>query len=332
MLSSKDIVYAYRFFLNRDPESEDVVQKLQSECSSLSDLRDRFLASPEFLGMLARPGGYKPLSWPPMSVELDIPDPLLATMIEHVEANWSLLGASEPHWSVLSDDRFRSERIAESEDDFYQSGEDFIRLFQAAAQRSQVDLGGLKRCLELGCGLGRLTLWLSREFERVVATDISPSHLMLAEQAMRSFGRENIDFLKLEDLSTLDGVESYDVAVSIIVLQHNPPPVMAVMIEKLLAGLKPGGVAYFQLSTYHLGYNFNAARYLKTLKSEGRIEMHVLPQPVLFDLVRSGDCDLLEVREDFWAGQADGVSNSLLVRKRGGAVQSRSAAGPLTRS
>ena len=44
--------------------------------------------------------------------------------------------------------------------------------------------------------------------------------------------------------------------------------------------------------------------------------MHVLPQDALFGLIERSNCELLEIREDGWTGNAQTVSNSVLVRKR----------------
>jgi hypothetical protein len=41
-----------------------------------------------------------------------------------------------------------------------------------------------------------------------------------------------------------------DAVVTLIVLQHNPPPVIKLILRSLLDALKQGGVAYFQLLTY----------------------------------------------------------------------------------
>jgi len=48
------------------------------------------------------------------------------------------------------------------------------------------------------------------------------------------------------------------------VLQHNPPPLIAMILARLLAGLAPGGVAYFQVPVWLPGYRFRVADLLFT--------------------------------------------------------------------
>jgi hypothetical protein len=78
--------------------------------------------------------------------------------------------------------------------------------------------------------------------------------------------------------------------------------------------LQPGGLAYFQVPTYAVGYNFVLPAYLVTRQPPGHPEMHVLPQPVLFKLISECDCRLVELREDGAAGPR-AVSNRVLVQK-----------------
>jgi FkbM family methyltransferase len=56
----EDVIWSYRLFLNREPESEQVIEEMLRSVTSVPDMRARFLASPEFLsrsGLLFRPTG-----------------------------------------------------------------------------------------------------------------------------------------------------------------------------------------------------------------------------------------------------------------------------------
>jgi len=103
---------------------------------------------------------------------------------------------------------------------------------------------------------------------------------------------------------------------SIIVLQHNPPPLIKVLLKSVLSKLRSGGVAYFQVPTYALGYKFSTDDYLKKARADAKIEMHVLPQPQLWQILHEAKCELLEVREDTAAGDRFIISNTILARKR----------------
>ena len=51
--------------------------------------------------------------------------------------------------------------------------------------------------------------------------------------------------MQLRDTLDLDTLPEFDLFFSMIVLQHNPPPLIALMLEKIAARLRPGGVAVF---------------------------------------------------------------------------------------
>jgi SAM-dependent methyltransferase len=322
MISSTDVEYAYRLFLGRDPESADVVKKFVETTKSLADLRKLFLASPEFRvksGQDSDPTIHsipKPLNWTANSIDVNVPPDDVARLIRRVETTWEQLGREEPHWSVLTHDKFKLENIGDNETDFFQSGERAAALFRASAERCGVDLGAFKSCFELGCGVGRVTLWLSRMFQQVIAADISASHLKVANEALANFKRTNVTTIKLVSLQDLEACPEFDAFFSVIVLQHNPPPIMAYLLSSILKKLNPSGIGYFQIPTYSKGYRFEARSYLAGLEHERGMEMHVLPQPELFRLLEQSGCDLLEIREDSWTGDPNMVSNSVLVRKR----------------
>lgn len=51
-------------------------------------------------------------------------------------------------------------------------------------------------------------------------------------------------------------LEAFDLWSSRVVLQHNPPPIVAAILRKMLWRQNPGGLAIFQLPTYRRDYNF----------------------------------------------------------------------------
>jgi SAM-dependent methyltransferase len=105
------------------------------------------------------------------------------------------------------------------------------------------------RVLELGCGIGRLTRVLASRAAHVVALDVSPEMLALAQEHHPLL--ENVEWV-LGDGSTLTGVEdaSLDAVVSHVVLQHIPSAkVQLGYVTEFARVLRPGGWAAFQLST-----------------------------------------------------------------------------------
>jgi hypothetical protein len=111
--------------------------------------------------------------------------------------------------------------------------------------------------------------------------------------------------------------DSFDLWFSRIVLQHNPPPVIAMILRRALAWLAPGGLAVFQVPTYGVGYSFRANEYLRNIGQKSEIEMHILPQQAVLEVVQQAGCVLLELREDSYntGHPAIWLSNLFVVRK-----------------
>src|SRR3954452_1229328 len=101
-------------------------------------------------------------------------------------------------------------------------------------------------CVEVGCGPGRMTRFLAERFDRVVAVDVSPEMLALAERAVTA---ANVELLAVPG-SSLDGVEDgvADTLVCYLVLQHLPTrAVAAAYLREFARVLASGGQAFVQL-------------------------------------------------------------------------------------
>jgi SAM-dependent methyltransferase len=315
MVTIEDVRVAYWLILGREPENEEVLEDRARQCDSLDDLRKVFLHSAEFANSWAH-SGQKPLHSPPLEVEVETNSEKLSIMMKHIEANWHHLGLSDPHWSVITHDAFRASNIVHTEKRFYESGKYDVERLRRAAERCGIKLTGFKRCLELGCGVGRMTIWLAGLFQRIVAADISRAHLALAREALDRFERRNVDVVHLASFEALKALPEFDVFLSVIVLQHNPPPLIVLLLKTLLNKLQPGGIAYFQVPTYRPNYRFQVDEYLSGVSPASGMEMHLLPQYILFDVLQQSGCKLLECWEDFCTGDHQTISNSILVGKQ----------------
>lgn len=315
LITPEDVHMAYRWILGRDPENTKVVENYVTRCTSVAELRRVFLQSPEFRSKIPI-SAFKPSNLGPLRVDVEVDAKTLATMVAHLERNWERLGRTEPHWSVLSHENFRANNIKGRESQFYDSGKSALEAFTSVIGRAGLDISSHNICFELGCGLGRVTKWLATKFESVLAADISLSHLERARTALWGFGITNVELLNVDRLERLSALPGYDVFFSIIVLQHNPPPVIAEILRCVLNGLNPSGIAYFQVPVYRRGYKFDADAYVAGMDGITGIEMHIIPQRTLFSIFEQANCQLLEVLEDGWTGSSEFISNTLLVRKR----------------
>lgn len=327
-ISERDVEMAYELILGRPPENSLAVANHLKNSSTRKELRAVFMRSSEFRAKVSQELGVatptQPLDWPKIDIEVDVPSETLAAMIDHIEKNWAVLGESEPYWSVLANAKYKAREIGNNIEEFYASGKRAVSFFTHAVDRSGVDYGNLQRCFELGCGVGRVSVWLARIFPELIAADISGPHLRLAAEAVERAELKNVDLRLVNTIDKIEALPTFDCFVSITVLQYNPPPVIAFLLRIILRKLKPGGLAYFQVPTYRKGAVFKADQYLRVASVSGKIEMHVLPQNVVWRLANEADCQVLDVREDNWTGNSDIVSNSILLMKSPSSERKRS--------
>jgi SAM-dependent methyltransferase len=316
MVSRQDVEAAYRFIMGREPDTEAAIEGHMKAHDSVEALRRTFFRSKEFRTRVIPgiPEVGKPLDWPPIMVKTEVTPAQLREMVARVETNFRHMGENEPHWSVLTAERYKAENISQTEAEFFASGREDVDKLQITAARCGVDLQRLKNVLELGCGVGRSTIWLAKVFPQVLAADVSAPHLLLATKAAATYERTNIQFLHVDTIARLSEMPAFDAFFSIIVFQHNPPPLICHMLRTVLGKLNPGGIAYFQIPTYTLGYSFDPEAYLSVPAVLGVPEMHVVPQPVLLGLVAEAGCRVLEMREDGATG-GPFISNRLLLQK-----------------
>ncbi|MFO1158064.1 MAG: class I SAM-dependent methyltransferase [Reyranellaceae bacterium] len=248
-----------------------------------------------------------------MSATVD--DDALVAFLAHLEKCWRKLGETQPHWSVLSAPIFRPDRIGETVEQFYGSGEHDVASLIEKGERFGLTFPRRGKCLELGCGVGRMTMWFARRFDRVVALDVSPSHLAIARRAVLKARCLNVELRLVSRPDAFDRLPEIDCFFSVIVLQHNPPPVIRWMLRKILSRLKPGGVGVFQLPTRIPGYTFNAADYLANLPTHGEMEMHALSRADVVGVVHEAGCELVATVEHDVIGIEGAESLDFFVRR-----------------
>jgi cyclopropane fatty-acyl-phospholipid synthase-like methyltransferase len=131
-------------------------------------------------------------------------------------------------------------------DEFFRSGEADVEQIM----REVAPWLGERRdaALEIGCGVGRLTLPSARRFGRVVAVDIAPTMLRkLGENAARA-GLANVEGFTPDQPYWERG--PVDLAYSRWVLQHIPEfEVIEEYIRRVAQALHPQGVAHLQFDT-----------------------------------------------------------------------------------
>jgi SAM-dependent methyltransferase len=302
VVTRDEVIAAFRLLLGREPESDAVVDKLLS-VSDWKNLREVFMSSGEFRNKMTSHdymGRLKEyMEAPPNSVDVKISDAQFSQLLEHVHSSWETLGKQQPHFSVLTNPIFLPEHIEANVGSFYESGEENVQTMEKAALRGGKTLSADWTCFELGCGVGRVTTRLATRFPQIVACDISRPHLDLAATHLADRNVRNVSFVQLTSLATLEALDPFDFFYSVIVLQHNPPPVIFRILQAILRKVRVGGGVYFQVPIASLGYRFSVADYLATINERrGTMEMHVLPQVHLFGLLEDSGFRILDLQRD----------------------------------
>lgn len=317
-LTPEIVTAAYNILLDRSPENQGVIAEKLEQCATIKELRDILLGSEEYernnpLETSKIFSGMQPA----LNINLDPSPADLQRLFDHVQKTWQLLGQTDPYWSVITADDFKSDSAREKQQMFYDSGRpDALRLIRTM-ERNNIDPAQFETCLDFGCGIGRILHFLSKRFRLVYGYDISKAHLAIAEEQLSRMGIANYKLHHLQQISDLEALPAVDVIFSVIVLQHNPPPVIGYAVKSFLNALNPGGVAYFQIPTYQNDYQFILEDYLKENAEMHEMEMHVFPQPIVFKLVEQAGCRLVEVLEDNCTGaDFNGLSNTFLVQKK----------------
>jgi len=305
--------WAYRLFLDREPESEAVVESYR-ETSDIPALRNIFLNSDEYRarnGDRGQVGRFTDIPTIPVEVEASEAD--IRAMMDRIAKEWRRFGETEPHWSVLTSEMFTADKIEENINLFYESGRGDLKFIFNPLTRSGIPATRFGKVLDFGCGVGRLSLVLAAYADQVLGVDISPPHLKLARERAAQTCVMNVHFKAINGPADLDGLTGFDLVVCLIVLQHNPPPVMATLLDKLLRTLALGGVAVIQMPTFLRDYRFSVADYLAN--TQPAMEMNALPQSAIFAIADQAGCRVLEVREDHCLGTLPGISQTFAFKR-----------------
>src|SRR5690242_15968894 len=114
------------------------------------------------------------------------------------DVQWRRWGKEDAYFGVYADDRFRKSNLASNLDAFFKTGEDTVHWMMDRTERffGPINRG---RALEFGCGVGRMTIPLAREFDKVHGLDISTEMLTEARRNADLIGARNVTFALSDD-------------------------------------------------------------------------------------------------------------------------------------
>jgi SAM-dependent methyltransferase len=161
-------------------------------------------------------------------------------------AEWKLWGKNDPLYGVATwPGREKSGANPWTDEDFYRLGDDWLDFRQAWQGTVGYAPGTV---LEIGSGAGRITRMLSADFEKVIATDVSPDMLAYGRSRVSN---PNISWT-LSDGDTIPAPdESIDAVFSCQVFQHFPSTALQRdMFSEVRRVLKTGGTFFVHMSIH----------------------------------------------------------------------------------
>lgn len=175
---------------------------------------------------------------------------------------WEEWGKKDPYFGVITSPKFRRAEI----------NNDAIReFFLSGSAHAEYVVKTIKKYLDpnfspvsivdFGCGVGRVTIPLSKIADRIIGIDVSVSMLEEAKRNCEKFGVTNVQLQVSDDqLTGLTG--EYDLIHSFIVFQHIQPQRGREIFRALVSRLRMGGVAalHFSYAKNYLdrGYGFDS--------------------------------------------------------------------------
>ena len=238
--------------------------------------------------------------------------------------HWEKFARTDPLWAVLTAPGKEGNRWAL--DEFFATGEHDIAAALAAIRSHYAALTH-GRVLDFGCGVGRLTQALAREFDHATGVDIAADMIAHARRHNRHGDRVTYVHNPAADLACFaDG--SFDLVLSLITLQHIAPEYSRRYLAEFVRVCAPGGVVYFQAPAEHLAVLKPSRRSLypptvakkiwrllnRSFAVQPTMEMHVLPREEVLAIIRAAHGEVLAIEECPKAG-GDFVSYAYLVRK-----------------
>lgn len=163
-------------------------------------------------------------------------------VVEAMRADWDERAREDAHYYVAFG------RRAQSEEEFFGSASDQVRLFETELKRRPAEFWKAAAALEIGCGPGRLLQPLSRLFRAIHGLDISPGMLRRAQANLARVANLTLHHAVDSNLSGF-GDASIDFVYSYAVFQHIPSKdIVFGYLREAVRVLTPGGLLVFQIN------------------------------------------------------------------------------------
>lgn len=162
--------------------------------------------------------------------------------LKDLSEQWNDFGKIDPLWSIMTWPEKKGGKW--KREDFFQTGVREVETTLSFLKGLSVDLQNGK-ALDFGCGVGRLTQALCKNFSEVHGVDIAASMIDLAN-GFNDFPNRCFYHLNKEENLNLFAADSFDFIYSRLTFQHMEPRYAKGYIREFLRVIKPGGVVVFQ--------------------------------------------------------------------------------------
>jgi SAM-dependent methyltransferase len=199
--------------------------------------------------------------------------------LSELQQVWDRLGEDDPFWAVLTDARFKGGRW--DQDEFFALGKAEVAGVMATAEARGMRFAR-EAALDFGCGLGRLTQSLAPLFESVVGVDIAPSMIDRARYLNR-FGTKCQYIVNDRSDLTIFPDSSFDLVLSLLVLQHMEPRFSREYISEFVRVVRPGGLVVFQIPSARTEWNDSVVSAVALPEDAYRAELSCPDPPTVLE-------------------------------------------------
>jgi len=220
--------------------------------------------------------------------------------LKHVQRTYEKLGEKAPLYAVLSEESYNTDP-----ESVFAAGRSEIATVLEDLQGLNLELR-VRRALDFGCGVGRLSQALCETFDRVDGVDISDSMVRSARDFNRHGDTCTYHVNTKDDLRLFED-DTFDFVYSNITLQHIPPEYTLRYIAEFIRVLRPRGIAVFHVpgGKSHRPGSFGAKlytlrrvwlrRWWKRVRGRPAVDMHYIGEDVVRDVIDKNNGRLVDV-------------------------------------
>jgi SAM-dependent methyltransferase len=159
---------------------------------------------------------------------------------------WEKIAINDPLYGISSEKGKSGRRWTLEE--FYGKGERYLRYISKDLDEVSKDA----TVLDFGCGVGRISRILARNFKTVIGLDVSESMVRLAKEYNDSIG--SLSFAHYDGKNFPFTNSAFDLIVSFQVLQHVDPVGIKKILSEIYRVKKPDGIAILHLPQPSLSF------------------------------------------------------------------------------